>query len=171
MTSLHYRSQIVFQKPLQEIQNSNNPGCFDFRGYNHDQDITHQIFLSENDFMVLPTSNKSFLTDFIFHCRDWLVSIIRKFIRGTKETGLAEALMIGYKDDLDKTLVQSYSNTGVVHIIAISGLHLGLIYEGLLMLTKSLRRKKLRLLRLMLVLSVLWLFSILAGAQPSVLRS
>ncbi|MFL5740589.1 MAG: ComEC/Rec2 family competence protein [Flavisolibacter sp.] len=171
MPPIHYGSQIVFQKPLQVIQNSNNPGCFDYRGYNHDQDITHQVFLSGREFILLSRSNKNLVTDFIFHCRDWLVSILRKFIRGNKETGLAEALLIGYKDDLDKALVQSYSNTGVVHIIAISGLHIGLIYEGLLMLTKSLRRKKLRLLRLMLVLSVLWLFSVLAGAQPSVLRS
>jgi competence protein ComEC len=47
--------------------------------------------------------------------------------------------LIGYKDDLDKTLVQSYSNTGVVHVIAISGLHLGLIYW---LLTYSLNHYK-----------------------------
>ena len=44
------------------------------------------------------------------------------------ELGIAEALLIGYTNDLDKDLVQAYSNTGVVHIIAISGMHLGLIY-------------------------------------------
>ena len=85
--------------------------------------------------------------------------------------GLAEALLIGYKDDLDKTLVQSYSNTGVVHVIAISGLHLGLIYWLLLMLFKPLQKRKLKWLRPVFILTGLWLFSLLAGAQPSVLRS
>ena len=71
-----------------------------------------------------------------------LFSILRKYIPGEKEQGLAEALLIGYKDDLDKTLVQSYTNTGVVHIIAISGLHLGSIYWLLAFLLKPLRKKK-----------------------------
>ena len=89
---------------------------------------------------------------------------MRTNIKGDKELGLAEALLIGYKDDLDKTLVQSYSNTGVVHIIAISGLHLGLIYWLLNLLLKPLsKRKKWRWLRPIIAVSCLWFFSLLAG--------
>jgi competence protein ComEC len=71
---------------------------------------------------------KTRFKEFIFSTREKILDILRTNIKGEKELGLAEALLIGYKDDLDKTLVQSYSNTGVVHVIAISGLHLGLIY-------------------------------------------
>lgn len=53
---------------------------------------------------------------------------------GKDELGIAEALLIGYTNDLDKDLVQAYSNTGVVHIIAISGMHTGLIYVMLVWL-------------------------------------
>ena len=74
--------------------------------------------------------------------REKVLNILRTNIKGDKELGLAEALLIGYKDDLDKTLVQSYTNTGVVHIIAISGLHLGLIYWLLVQLLKPLQRRK-----------------------------
>ena len=52
----------------------------------------------------------------LFLIRDKTVAILHHFLPGEKESGLAEALLIGYKDDLDKTLVQSYTNTGVVHI-------------------------------------------------------
>src|SRR5215203_2645450 len=119
----------------------------------------------------MPGNNKAPVQNFLFETRDGVINILRKFIPGEKEQGLAEALLIGYKDDLDKNLVQAYSNTGVVHVIAISGLHLGLIYWLLLGLTKPLKRKKLAWVRLVIILSSLWLFSILAGAQPSVLRS
>ena len=69
-------------------------------------------------------------------------------------------------------MVQSYSNTGVVHIIAISGLHLGLIYWLLLQLLKPLQRRKYtKWLRPVIIVLGLWLFSLLAGAQPSILRS
>lgn len=169
---LRYGSQIIFNKGLQEIKNSGNPGGFDYKRYSLFQGITHQAFLTKDDYALLPTKFKSRLKEFIFTTRSWVVNVLKKYIPGDKESGLAEALLIGYKDDLDKNLVQSYSNTGVVHIIAISGLHLGIIYWLLLAITKPLKRyKKFVWLRLLLTISALWLFTLLAGAQPSVLRS
>ena len=169
---MEYGSQLVFSRPLQEIKNGGNPGSFDYKTYCLFQGITHQVYLTKDDFVVLPTTETNAFALFIEQSRKWVVATIRNYIPGEKEQGLAEALLIGYKDDLDKNLVQAYSNTGVVHIIAISGLHLGLIYWLLLGLTKPLKgNKKLIWLRLVLIIGSLWLFTILAGAQPSVLRS
>ena len=169
---LAYGSQLVINKPLQEIKNSGNPGGFDYKRYSLFQGITHQVYLKENEFEILPTTDKKRVQQFINASRAKVISILRKNIKGEKQLGLAEALLIGYKDDLDKTLVQSYSNTGVVHIIAISGLHLGLIYWLLGLICKPLqKRKNLKWVRFILIISGLWLFSLLAGAQPSVLRS
>jgi competence protein ComEC len=166
-----YGSQLVIIKPLQEIRNSGNPGGFDYRRYLLFQGITHQVYLKENEFEKLRTTKKSFFRQFINSSRTRVLNVLRTNIKGEKELGLAEALLIGYKDDLDKTLVQSYSNTGVVHVIAISGLHLGLIYWLLAWLFKPLQKRKFRWLRPIFILTGLWLFSLLAGAQPSVLRS
>src|SRR5688572_1241563 len=171
ISRLDYGSQLVIRKPLQEIKNSGNPGGFDYRRYSLFQGITHQVYLKENEFVLLPSAKTNLLQDFINSSRTKLLHILRTNIREEKELGLAEALLIGYKDDLDKTLVQSYSNTGVVHVIAISGLHLGLIYWLLTLLFKPIQKIKFRWLRPILILSGLWLFSLLAGAQPSVLRS
>jgi competence protein ComEC len=172
ITNLDYGSQIVFTKPLQEIKNSGNPGSFNYRQYCLQQGISHQVYLTDEELALLPEKNKTFVPNFLFETRDEVINILRKFIPGEKEQGLAEALLIGYKDDLDKNLVQSYSNTGVVHIIAISGLHLGLIYWLLLILTKPIRNKKnMAWLRFLIIVAALWIFSLLAGAGPSVLRS
>jgi competence protein ComEC len=170
--SLTYGSIIILRKPLQEIANSGNPGGFDYKRYALFQGITHQVYLKPGEFELLAGKKENWLQQFIYDSREWVLRVLRHNIRGEKELGLAEALMIGYKDDLDKELVQSYSNTGVVHVIAISGLHLGLIYGLLIQLFKPIqRRKKLKWLRLLLIIAGLWLFSLLAGAQPSVLRS
>jgi len=175
--NLNYGSQLVFKKSLQEIKNPGNPGGFDYKRYSLFQGITHQVYLKENEFEVLPGENKIRFNEFIFAGREKVIAILRKNIKGEKELGLAEALLIGYKDDLDKTLVQSYSNTGVVHVIAISGLHLGLIYWLLLQLTLVLRKRKninpiaIEWIRPVIIITGLWLFSFLAGAQPSIIRS
>ena len=169
--SLEYGSQLILKKPLQEIKNSGNPGGFNYKRYSLFQGITHQVYLKENEYEILPTTNKKVFQQFINKSREKVLSILRRNIKGEKELGLAEALLIGYKDDLDRTLVQSYSNTGVVHVIAISGLHLGLIYWLLILLFKPLQKRNLKWLRPVFILTGLWLFSLLAGAQPSVLRS
>jgi competence protein ComEC len=169
---LKYGSQLMVRKSLQEIKNSGNPGGFDYKRYSLFQGITHQVYLKENDFIVLLGENKTRFKEFVFSTREKILNILRANIKGEKELGLAEALLIGYKDDLDKTLVQSYSNTGVVHVIAISGLHLGLIYWLLLKLFWPLqKRRNTKWLRPVLIIAGLWLFSLLAGMQPSVIRS
>ena len=171
VNNLQYGSIILIKKLLQPIKNSGNPGSFDYKRYSLFQEITHQVYLTPIDFVTLPGKDTKAYKSFIFKSRRWTISVLRKYINGEEEQGLAEALLIGYKDDLDKNLVQSYSNTGVVHVIAISGLHLGIIYWLLLFITKSLKRKQVRWLRFIIIIAVLWGFSLLAGAQPSVLRS
>ncbi len=170
--ALYYGSEIIFSNPLQEIKNAGNPGGFDYKRYALFQDITHQAYLKNNDFIVLNNKKQTFFGKILFPIRRKVLSILRSYIHGEKEQGLAEALLIGYKDDLDKNLVQSYTNTGVVHIIAISGLHLGLIYWLLVQLFKPFKKRKVfKWLSPIIILICLWLFSLLAGGQPSVLRS
>ena len=169
---LAYGSQIIFKKPLQEIKNSGNPGGFDYKRYSLFQGITHQVYLKTDEFEVLNGKKENWFRKFIYTSRERVLNILRKNIKGDKELGLAEALLIGYKDDLEQSLVQSYTNTGVVHIIAISGLHLGLIYWLLsLGLNPLKKRRNTRWLRPVLIITGLWMFSLLAGAQPSILRS
>lgn len=172
LSQLNYGSRVYFQKPLQLIKNSGNPAGFNYKRYCLFQDISHQVFLRPGEFELLPGKTGSWFKKFLFSTREKVLTMLRKNIKGEKEQGLAEALLIGYKDDLDKNLIQSYSNTGVVHIIAISGLHLGLIYWLLIQIFKPLQKRRTsRWLRPVLIISSLWLFSLLAGGQPSVLRS
>ncbi len=165
-------SRVLLNKRPEPIRNAGNPGGFDYKRYCLFQGITHQVYLTPGEFEILPGKNETALKTFLFAAREKVLHILRTHIRGEKETGLAEALLIGYKNDLDQALVQSYTNTGVVHIIAISGLHLGLIYWILVWLLAPLKRTGfLKWLRPLLIIAGLWLFSLLAGAQPSVLRS
>jgi competence protein ComEC len=172
LPSLNYGSQIVFNKPLQLIKNSGNPAAFDYQRYCAFQDIYHQVYLKHGEFVVMPEKKESIIKKFLFSVRTKTLAIFQKNLSGEKERGLAEALMIGYKDDLDKTLVQSYTNTGVVHIIAISGMQLALIYGFLLLLFKPLEKLRFtKFIKPLTILVTLWLFSLMSGASASVLRA
>ncbi|MEJ7736024.1 MAG: ComEC/Rec2 family competence protein [Chitinophagaceae bacterium] len=172
LNKLAYQTRIAFSKPLQAIPNTGNPGAFDFRRYCALQNIHHQVFLQTGEFTILPSPNNNRLGKMLFGVRENIVHILQDNIPGKKESGLAEALLIGYKNDLDKTLVQSYSNTGVVHVIAISGLHLGLIYGLLILVTRPFKKKRYsKWVIPVFIISGLWLFSLLAGGSASILRS
>ncbi len=170
--TLNYGSQVIFYKPLQEIKNSGNPGNFNYKQFNAFKDIYHQAFLKTGDYAELKTTKTNAFQQWLYDVRTIVIKKLQQFIPGDKESGVAEALLIGYRDDLDKDLVQAYSNTGVVHIIAISGLHLGMIYAVLVLFFRPFKKRQwARWLKPVVVLTVLWVFTFLAGAVPSILRS
>ncbi|GEO10656.1 competence protein ComEC [Segetibacter aerophilus] len=170
--TLTYGSQILFDKRLQQIKNSGNPGGFDYKQYTAFQGIFHQVFLKGDEYRVASSTNGSAFKNWLFNVRGWVIKKLQEYIKPDREAGVAEALLIGYRNDLDKDLVQAYSNTGVVHIIAISGLHLGMIYMVLVWLMRPFRRTKwIRLVKPIIILTVLWVFTLLAGGVPSILRS
>lgn len=171
--NLHYGNRIIFKQNLQMIKNSGNPGAFNYQRYAALQGIFHQVFLKENNWSILKGTSKNRVKQFVFSAREYVLSVLQKNINtGKDELGIAEALLIGYTNDLDKDLVQAYSNTGVVHIIAISGMHLALIYVLLIwFFAKIPLINRSKLVQLVLILTCLWLFSILTGASASVLRA
>jgi competence protein ComEC len=173
---LNYGDRIVINKKLQSIKNSGNPGAFNYERYAAFQGIFHNVYLKNKDWTVVNQKGafaKNNFKQFIFSARGYVLDVLRHTIHtGKDELGIAQALLIGYTNDLDKDLVQAYSNTGVVHIIAISGMHLALIYVLLVWLFAKIPLvNRSKLLQLVLILSCLWLFSLLTGASPSVLRA
>ncbi len=170
---LHYGDRMIIHKNLQRIRNSGNPGAFNYEQYAAFQQTFHNVFLKEKDWLLLQDKDVNLFKRFLLDTRENILSVLRKHANsGKDELGIAEALLIGYTNDLDKDLVQAYSNTGVVHIIAISGMHLALIYVMLVWLFARIPLvNRSKVMQVILILACLWLFSLLTGAAASVLRS
>ncbi|MEM9053079.1 MAG: ComEC/Rec2 family competence protein, partial [Bacteroidota bacterium] len=88
-----------------------------------------------------------------------------------REFGVISALVLGDKAQLDVDLRRQFVNAGVVHILAVSGLHVGIIYFLFGWLFDLLLKKKGRLLKFILLLLILWAYAALTGFSPSVLRA
>jgi competence protein ComEC len=166
-----YGHMIVTEKVPEEIFNRGNPGGFDFHHFSKVKGFRYQLFLNENEYTT-DISLKTGYDKILFTIRENIISQIKKYIPDEQRAGLAEALLIGYREDLDKSLLKAYTRTGIVHIIAISGMHLGLIFALLNLLFSPLDRiRQTRLLKPILVLFLIWMFTLLTGAGASIVRA
>lgn len=85
---------------------------------------------------------------------------------------LLKTLLLGERSDLDEDVYQYYIDAGAVHILAISGLHVGIITAILLFFLRKIPNVGIwKKLRLLLLLLFLWSFAFLAGLSPSVVRA
>lgn len=165
-------SVIITRKSLQKILNPGNPAGFDYQRYTLYKGITHQLYLKTDDYVIGGAHQKQCLRASLFNTRKYILAILHHYIPEQRERGIAEALLLGYRDELDRELVQTYSNTGVVHIIAISGMHLGLIYGILLLLFRPFKRwRYARYAYPCIIILLLWAFTFMVGATQSVVRA
>ena len=171
--SIDYGSQLLLFRKPERFRNSGNPGSMDYQRYAFLNGYSFRVFANKKDFLLLDQIGSADpFKKFLIESRKNICTILRQYIPDTQVYGLAEALLIGYKEDLDQDLVRAYSNTGVVHVIAISGLHLGLLYLILKILIHPLtviRRTK--WLKSAVIIILLWVFSLMTGGSASVLRS
>ena len=164
-------SLIIIRKALQPIENIMASG-FDYRKYCALKHIYAQVFLKENELTLIQHVSKKSPFSMLDTLRKRMLIIIKNQVSGKSENGLLEALMVGFTEDLDPELLKSYADTGVIHIIAISGLHLALICHILQLAFQRLGRKKSGLwVRFVLIVTSLWCYSLLCGASPSVIRA
>ena len=171
--TLTYGSQIVVTTAFLPIENTDKTGVgFDYKEHCLFNHIYYQAFLKPDGYLLLNTKSTTFLGSLIIKARFTVLTILRKNIANPTSLSVAEALLIGYRDDLDKDLVPAYNNTGVIHIIVISGLRMGMIYGLLLFLFSPFKTKKwVRVAKPITIILVLWGFCLVAGAAPSVTRS
>jgi competence protein ComEC len=164
-------SKIFIHKSLQPVENFKNNG-FDYKKYCRLKHIYSQVFIKENDFLFAGKQNENFISTWLARLRIETLDIIRKHIPGKSENSLLEALLIGFTDDMDPALLKAFADTGVIHIIAISGLHLALICHLLELLFNQLGRNTAgRWIKYILIIFCLWGYSLFSGASPSVIRA
>lgn len=104
--------------------------------------------------------------------RQRCLNILHRSTLSQRHQGIAEALLLGWKGDLDATTQQQYRDAGIVHLLCVSGLHVGLlalIVGGCLSFLGRLRWQ--RVVKGSAMLSVVWLYVLLTGGSPATLRA
>lgn len=156
---------------LQNIQKPLNPYQFDYSHYLERQHVYHQLYLDQNEFRLISDSVSS-----IYGFADQLrININKRLVTaGFKGEVLSimNALLLGQRQDIDKTTYSNYVNSGTIHILAVSGLHVGILLLILNFIFRPiLYFKHGNVLRGAIIFIILWSFAIVAGLSPSVTRA
>ncbi|MFM9056962.1 MAG: ComEC/Rec2 family competence protein, partial [Bacteroidota bacterium] len=88
------------------------------------------------------------------------------------QAAVATALVVGEELNLDKSLEQAYADTGTLHILCVSGMHVGLLYALIGFITGFMRKSVLgRFVRYPVLFCAVWTYACIAGLAPSILRA
>lgn len=152
------------------IERPKNPNEFNYRNFLARKGIFYRQFLGKNS-QVLKTET-SISGHFIVYFRDKIGEMLAHNIPDESALQIANALLLGQKQNLDPYLQETYVQAGVIHILAVSGLHVGIIYAIFLFLIKPITlSKKQKNNYLLALVGVIWLYAFLTGLSPSVVRS
>lgn len=163
---------ILFQQIPQVVRNNNNPYEFDYAGYLARKKIYRQVYLPENNWKK--TRAQASFSFFILaeKTRSRLLEIYRKQNLNENEFHVLSALSLGYKRGLDPEIKRTFSSAGAMHVLAVSGLHVGIVFIVLSLMFGFLRKQKAgRSIFVLIVLLALWSFAFIAGLSPSVQRA
>ncbi|WP_347160158.1 ComEC/Rec2 family competence protein [Pontibacter chitinilyticus] len=169
---LTYGDVLLVKGSPERVAPPANPEQFDYRSYLANKGIYYRHYLKPHQYQKIAFDPSWSLLYRSMQLRRHLDALLRQQIRTRREYGISSALLLGVKDDLDNSIRQAYANTGTMHVLAVSGLHVGLIYIVLmLLLSRFNRSSRQRVLGALLVLGVLWLYAFVTGLSPSVLRA
>ncbi|MFY0591446.1 ComEC/Rec2 family competence protein [Roseivirga sp.] len=149
-----------------------NPGQFDYRQYLSYQLIDYQHFIGDN-FSLIGQKPPSLVMKAAFKLRARSIASIKKYIKDEYAQGVTLALVLGAKDGLQEETLKAFSATGAMHVLAVSGLHVGIIYALIFMVLKrlGLSQRKYRWTLSIICILTLWVYAFLTGLSPSVLRA
>jgi competence protein ComEC len=169
---LKYGDKILISGTPDLILEPSNPEEFNLKRYYAFHGITHRHFISANKLQVFGYEPNSLFFTYAIWLRKKAENIFDIYFKNEREKKIASALILGIKGDIDEEIEQAYSATGTMHVLAVSGLHVGIILQILKLLFSFLQKfKHGKTIRSVILVICLWVYAFVTGLCPSVLRA
>lgn len=152
------------------IVNRGNPCEFNYRFYMENQGIRFMAYINSRDItgLIVPENRKIVHRALII--REKIIEMYRKRGITGRKLALVAAMTVGEKTMLEPEQKENFIKAGVMHIMAVSGLHaviLSLFVFNILFFLK----RRFNILRIIIAITFLWLFAFVTGLTPSVMRA
>ncbi|WP_222981721.1 ComEC/Rec2 family competence protein [Flagellimonas meishanensis] len=163
--------ELLISGQVQSIPSPLNPNQFNYREYLKKLGIQHRIKAHQKSIFTLGEHSET-LVGKAARIRENIIAKLKKQHFGEEELAVIQALLLGQRDDISENTYNNYKNAGAVHILAVSGLHVGILLLLLEFLLSPLDYiPKGRVLKLIIIVLLLWLYAFIAGLSPSIIRA
>lgn len=168
--SLKRKDICVFQSDLSLIQNKNNPGEFDSRKFWKHKSINRMAFISSEQYQVIGLEHWK-IQDLFISWREAFSRIIDQHLKPGNENAVAKGLILGDRSSIDSEISRKFGNTGAMHVLAVSGLHVAILVQILTFVLAFFKKWISKKQALSYALIIVWIYAALTGFSPSVARS
>src|ERR1043165_7666306 len=170
---LKYGDVIAFNAPVKEIEGPKNPEEFDYRRYQSFHNIYHRAFLTPGSWHLIKSNEGNGFFSSVYKIRSYFLSLIEKYVSQPNEFAVASAIMLGYSDYMNADVMRAYASSGTLHVLSVSGLHVGIMFLMLNFLLKRMddRGRRYQIAKAVIIICFIWFYACLTGLSPSVLRS
>lgn len=169
---LLFGDRLIVEAEFASLEKPLNPESFDFATYLKRQGIGATTFISAGSWKTTNRNDAFSIRRESDKWRKYLLEIYRKFNIQGDEFAVLAALTLGYTDDLQPDIRASYSATGTVHILSVSGMHVAVIYVVIGFLLAFLDKKQwTKIIKTILILAFLWGYAFLTGMSAAVIRA
>ncbi len=167
-----YGDYLMIKSPIEPTTPPMNPCEFDYKKYLSFQSVYHQTYLTTSTFITLDRNQGNAIVSCAYQLQKKLLKTFNGYLSGKREIAVISALILGDTDGIDNDLFAAYANTGAIHVLSVSGMHTGLIFIALNYLLFFMQRRKwLRIIKAVFIISFLSFYALLTGLSPAVLRS
>lgn len=157
---------------IQSIPNNSNPGYFNMQTYYKNRGVLQQLFVKPGQHYFYGKNINGCLIRIILNIRNYWNHSIQHLIKESDRRAVIKALLLGDNSEIEKEVFESFSETGAIHVLAVSGLHVGAVLYVFVLLFKLIRQRWIHVwIKPFFLIFFAFSYVILTGASPSVIRS
>lgn len=162
--------QIITNALFKALESPKNPFEFDYAQFLKQRHYDLSGFLNSDAFFEIQMSKHPYYR--AKNIRSSILKTLKQHGFSDQDLGIMMALLIGDKNDIPDEVSQAYTNSGTMHVLAVSGMHVAILYFVLDQLfSKLIFRKKYPFLKHLTLLCALWSYAFLTGFGASILRA
>jgi competence protein ComEC len=173
LANLEVGDVVLLQLKIQSVASPKNIGEFDYKNFLQHKSVFQQQYITKNEITVLQKHKSLWVKRFSNSISLYVQTVLKKYIPKQENFALADGILLGHRADIDVELYNAFAYTGILHILSVSGLHVGIIYGMLVFLLSFIKdkNKKIKIAKFVFILGFIWLFTFVTGFSAACVRA